>query len=155
MTADLEQLPEFVREHQLAKLPDADSADDDYESAHVETENIGEAHIVLSFSKETRVHRPVLDIDFPVAVLPSSTPGHFHLYIDKPLSWSKYRRLLMALADAGIIEDGYASVSMDREYTSVRLPWVKKKTPPTPAVKLPDPPDRSGMEWATEHDERL
>ena len=122
----LAQLPEFVREHQLATIPDGESADDDYDASHVQTEDIADADIVLSFSKETSVHRPVLDIDFPVAAIPSSTPGHFHLYIDKPMSWSKYKRLINALADAGIIEDGYAAVSLEREYTSVRLPWVKK-----------------------------
>lgn len=122
----LEQLPEFVRSHQLATIPEAESAEDDYESEHVRTEDIAGADIVLSFDKETGQHRPVLDIDFPLHTVPSSTPGHFHLYLDKPMPWAKYKRLINALADAGIIEDGYASVSLDRKYTSVRLPWVKK-----------------------------
>lgn len=128
MSADLlEQLPAFVRSHQLATIPDGDVDEDDYESEHVETEDIADADIVLSFDKTAGEHRPVLDIDFPVQVIPSSTPGHFHLYIDKAMSWSKYERLLNALSAAGIIEEGYASVSKERGYTSVRLPWVKKK----------------------------
>ena len=122
----LEQLPTFIRGHQLANIPDGDAEDDYYESEHVETENIEAADIILSFDKATKEHRPVLDIDFPLHVVPSSTEGHFHLYLDKPMSWFKYKRLISALADAGIIEDGYAAVSLDRKYTSVRLPWVKK-----------------------------
>lgn len=127
MNADLlEQLPAFVHTHQLATIPEGDSADDDYDASHVETEDIEKADIVLSVDPSTGKHRPVLDIDFPLHTVPSSTPGHFHLYLDKPMPWSKYKKLIHALADAGIIEDGYASVSLDRKYTSVRLPWVKK-----------------------------
>lgn len=125
----LDQLPSFVRGHQLATIPKGETSDDDYESEHVQTEQIAEADIVLSIDKETGYHRPVLDIDFPLHTVPSSTPGHFHLYFDKPMPWAKYKRLIHALADAGIIEDGYASVSLDRQYTSVRLPWVKKQGP--------------------------
>ena len=127
----LDQLPAFARGHQLATIPEAESADDDYESEHVRTEDIDKADIMLSFDKETNLHRPVLDIDFQLFTVPSSTPGHFHLYLDKPMSWPKYKRLIDALADAGIIEGGYASVSIDRKYTSVRLPWVTKKSQAT------------------------
>lgn len=129
MSAELlEQLPVFMHTHQLATIPLAEAEEDeDYEAEHVRTEDIQDAEIVLSLDKETGLHRPVLDIDFPLHTVPSSTPGHFHLYLDKPLSWPKYRRLLNALAEAGIIEQGYANVSRARCYTSVRLPWVKKK----------------------------
>lgn len=72
-------------------------------------------------------HRPVLDIDFPAKLVPSSTPGKFHLYLDKPMTWPVYEKLLTALADAGIIEPGYANASIDRMATFVRLPWVKKE----------------------------
>lgn len=72
-------------------------------------------------------HRPVLDIDFPVKVVPSSTPGHFHLYLDKEMSWEVYEELLKALGKAGILEEGYVRASIAREHTSVRLPWIKKE----------------------------
>ena len=123
----LEQLPAFIRGHQLAIIPaTASGKDDTYDGSHVRTEDIADAHIILSFDKETGEHRPVLDIDFELHTVPSSTPGHFHLYLDKPMSWAKYEALIGALAEAGVIEKGYASVSALREYTSVRLPWVKK-----------------------------
>lgn len=129
MSADLTaQLPEFVRGHQLAKIPDATTtAEDDYSAAHVRTEDIADAHIVLSEDPAAGLHRPVLDIDFPAALIPSSTPGHFHLYLDKPMGLATYEELLVALAAAGIIEDGYANVSLARGYTSARLPWVRKE----------------------------
>src|SRR5579872_4116295 len=62
--------------------------------------------------KEVEIHMPVLDIDFPCELIPSSTPGHFHLLINKAIRWPKYAELLEALASAGVIEYGYAKASI-------------------------------------------
>lgn len=72
-------------------------------------------------------HRPVLDIDIPIKVVPSSTPGHSHLFIDHAMAWPAYQKLLHALAEAGIVESGYVAASVRRGHTSARLPHVKKK----------------------------
>jgi hypothetical protein len=71
-------------------------------------------------------HRPVIDLDFPAKLVPSSTEGHFHLYLDHRITWAKYEALLKALADADVIEPGYAASSIRRGYSAVRLPWVTK-----------------------------
>ena len=71
-------------------------------------------------------HTVAIDVDVPVRVLKSSTHDHYHLLIDVPMPWWKYRRLLRALMEAGIIERGYYSASLRREGTFLRLPWVKK-----------------------------
>jgi hypothetical protein len=84
-----------------------------------------------------RVHRPVLDIDLPAQLVPSSTPGHFHLYLDVEVPHGAYMALLEALAAAGIIERGYCNASRERGYTAVRLPWVRKDDPQLdPAVPM-------------------
>jgi hypothetical protein len=72
-------------------------------------------------------HLVVLDIDVPAKLLPSSTPNHWHLYIEKPVTWFQYVNLLRALEDAGIVEPGYVSASIERGNTRVRLPWIKKE----------------------------
>jgi hypothetical protein len=72
-------------------------------------------------------HLPVLDVDIPVRLVESSTPHHGHLYIDHLLTWPQYKALLEALAEAGIIEVGYAGASIARGHTAVRLPWVQKE----------------------------
>jgi hypothetical protein len=72
------------------------------------------------------MHRPVLDIDVPARYVPSSTPGHGHLYIDVPLSWDQYEKLLVALTEAGILQFGYLSASKYRQSTFVRPEWIKK-----------------------------
>ncbi|AYN58735.1 hypothetical protein PBI_PEAS_48 [Arthrobacter phage Peas] len=160
-----DELPEFARNHQLGKLARrtepvyTDDGDlTDQEVKHVATEgdydadtelvdDPAEAEVVLSATgktgrggpyswlKEEPLHRPIIDLDFPAALLPSSTPGHHHLYIDKEMPWSTYKALLSALAEAGLIELGYRDASLARNFTSVRMPSVKK----LPEQPAPDP----------------
>jgi len=61
--------------------------------------------------------------------VPSSTPGHGHLYIDTILWWDEYEALLQAFAWSGLLEPGYAGASIRRRATHLRLPWVKKHEP--------------------------
>ena len=82
------------------------------------------------------MHAVTLDIDYPCAVVPSSTPGHFHLYIDKPLTEYEYDLLLGTLAEIGLIGRGYYEHSRVRGFTVVRMPWVNK-TPPVADVGEP------------------
>lgn len=152
------QLPDFVEGHKLARinvLGDVVASQDGYDpeaSKHQMVSELADAHVTTSDTGETvgfpgwawdlpageePLHRPVLDIDFPAALIPSTTPGHFHLYLDKPMGWSQYSRLLGALAEAGIIEQGYLGASIDRGYTSVRLPWVKKESYQQPTESNP------------------
>jgi O-acetyl-ADP-ribose deacetylase (regulator of RNase III) len=72
-------------------------------------------------------HTIMLDLDVPATLVPSTTEGHSHLYIDVPLTWSRYTELLRTLGKLGIIEGGYMGASISRGYTSLRLPWVKKE----------------------------
>lgn len=73
-------------------------------------------------------HKLIIDLDLPAQLIPSSTPGHFHLYIDKTMSRPAWESLLYALSSAGVIEPGYMRASIARGFTAVRLPWVKKET---------------------------
>jgi hypothetical protein len=71
-------------------------------------------------------HTVMIDVDHACRLVRSSTPGHYHLYIDVAMPWWRYRRLLRALKNCGIIEPGYYSASVARKATHVRLPWVRK-----------------------------
>lgn len=73
----------------------------------------------LSSLTETGLHLPVIDMDTPVRVLPSRRPGHSHLYLDTPMTWEHYVRLLAALADAGVIETGHFIRALDAGATFV------------------------------------
>lgn len=71
-------------------------------------------------------HAPALDLDVPAYLVASTTPGHFHLYLDVEMTWRTYRRLLKALAKAGVIEKDWAKASIACRHTFVRAPWVIK-----------------------------
>jgi hypothetical protein len=121
----LHKLPEFVRNHVVAKLG-REQKNGSYINETIPIEELDKADVVTSKSSIKDFHRPVLDIDFPIAIIESSTKGHYHLYMDKKLSWFEYEKLLRVLEEVGIIEEGYLYASLDREFTSVRLPWVGK-----------------------------
>lgn len=71
-------------------------------------------------------HALLLDLDVPAYLVPSSTPGHSHLYVDVEIEQEDYWALLDALAKCGVIEKGYAQASKKKGGTFLRLPWVKK-----------------------------
>jgi hypothetical protein len=100
--------------------------DGSYDAERTITVDVGEANLITSRVAGTELHKPVLDIDLPATLLPSSTPGHFHLLIDHEMPWNTFVELLEALVKAGLVEPGYVNASLERGYTAVRLPWVRK-----------------------------
>ena len=83
---------------------------------------------VVSSETEQGTHLPILDLDFPAVLLPSSTEGHFHLYLQREVEWSKYEKVLDDMKDAGLLQKGYVEHSKSRKGTFLRLPWVKKRS---------------------------
>lgn len=69
-----------------------------------------EANLVSSFT-ERGLHKPVIDLDVPARLVPSKTPGHFHLYIDVEMDFDDYSELLYALSKCGIVEPNYAAAA--------------------------------------------
>lgn len=106
---------------------------DDHEKvADIERANLITSIVVIDIDLPVKLaafqstHKVVIDIDLPVKVVASSTPGHFHLYIDKEMNWATYLTLLEAFVAAGIVERGYLAAARSRGHTAVRLPWVQK-----------------------------
>jgi hypothetical protein len=99
----------------------------DAETERYATTDLTEAQVITSLiAGETEKHKLVLDIDLPAQLIPSTTEGHFHLYVDTVIEERKWEALLIALAEAGVIEPGYMRASIARGFTAVRLPWIKK-----------------------------
>lgn len=73
------------------------------------------------------LHMITLDLDVCAYLVPSSTPGHTHLYIDKPVMWEQYEKLLQLLGEMGILGRGYVKASRARKATFLRLPWIRKR----------------------------
>lgn len=104
--------------------------DDDYVDVREVTSDPEVATVVTSLVNDKvgkGIHKLVLDIDMDVKVFPSSTPGHHHLFIDHELSTEDFNKVLTVLSEVGIIEPGYCNASLDRGFTAIRLPWIKKK----------------------------
>lgn len=101
---------------------------DEYGAAgwsRVEAKKIQDAEVVSSEIHDN-LHAPALDIDVPAWLIPSSTEGHSHLYIDCPMTWRQYKKLLKALAKSGVVEKGYVKASIRRKHTALRVPWRGK-----------------------------
>jgi hypothetical protein len=133
---------EFIVRRRLAYNPGVDEPADNHvpgadEAAHydepvatiLQTDASDEGHpwnLISSLIEgagsngNTLNHAPVIDIDVPCELVPSSQIGHYHLYIHKEISWLQYRDILRALAVCGIVERGFYSASVNRGYSSVR-----------------------------------
>lgn len=120
----------------------------DREEADIERANIVSSLIKTpkDFAADPNDKRHILaiDLDIPATLVPSSTGGHHHLYIEtkEGIPHHRYMALLHALADAGVIESGYAQVSIARGHSDLRLPWVSKddEIPEREDPQVPAPP---------------
>lgn len=84
-----------------------------------------EANLVSSHCDDGQ-HMPCIDIDLPCRLVPTSTEGHFHLYIDVPMSWDDYKGILIAMATAGVVGPRYLEHALRRGQTFCRPPGVHK-----------------------------
>lgn len=93
------------------------------------TSDINDANVITSLVESElgeTMHKPIIDVDLPVKIVPSTTEGHGHLYMDLAMPWEDYVKLLDVLVEIGAVEYGYVSASKERGFTAVRVPWVKK-----------------------------
>lgn len=71
-------------------------------------------------------HEPVIDIDLPCMLIPSTQPGHFHLYINKGMPFDTMVEMLEAMAKAGVVQYGFVEHTKRRGRAMVRYPGVTK-----------------------------
>lgn len=103
---------------------DGDSKNSNFDKEIIECD-FDEANLIASICSNG-FHKPVLDFDFSCELIPSSTPGCFHLYINKYIDSDKYEKLLLALLDCGLLQKGFVNNSIKRGASFVRPPWIKK-----------------------------
>ena len=106
---------------QTAEEPYPLYADDKYTEAGVEDA------VFLSSNSRGGKHLLLFDCDFPVYTRETS-PGKWHVAVNKEMSRSALQGVLYALAQAGVVETGYeAAVLAKPKYgATLRWPWVKK-----------------------------
>lgn len=78
------------------------------------------------------LHAPALDVDHKVECYESSTPGHYHILIDVPMPWWKYRMLMWWMYKCGILEKGYYKASAKKKASYLRKKGVLK-----PGAEIP------------------
>lgn len=120
---------ELMSPHRLLywseRIENEDEFGEDAENYMAETPKMriqvegAEANLISSLTT-SGLHAPVLDLDFKARLIPSRTPGHHHLYLDKEMPWWKYRFMLWALKICGVIEPGYYRASVHRRMTFCR-----------------------------------
>lgn len=128
--SSITDLPKWVRDNQAYRI-NLDHVDDSAKGVQKTPPvfaNVGGSANVLSShnAHNVELHTPMLDLDIEHVFLPSSTPGHSHLYINTQLTAKKYRALLAALAEAGIVQQGILDQFDQHRATFLRLPDVKK-----------------------------
>jgi hypothetical protein len=64
----------------------------------------------------------ILEVEFPIQLIPSTTPGHYHLYLDRKISWEQYILVLESAHEAGIINKGFYEMSIKNGQSMVLLP---------------------------------
>jgi hypothetical protein len=128
----------MIKRKQIREFTPKESYDEAETGAvkHLDPEdNLENGQLITSLvSGKDQIHAPVLDIDMAAEVYPrpgleiypSSQLGHYHLYINKEMPQEDYFKLLTVLADVGIIEPGYADVSKNKGYSTVRNIGVVK-----------------------------
>lgn len=67
-------------------------------------------------------HAPLFDIDYDAELIPSKTPGHYHLYLNKKIPWEKYLNVLKAMAEADLIEENYYLAAKQRGKAMLTIP---------------------------------
>lgn len=82
---------------------------------------------LISSKTTTGKQKPIIDLDFEFEIKPSSTPGHYHLYLNHEISNTRFVVLMAALWFSGVVEMGYAVWSIRRMGNFVRPPGVQKQ----------------------------
>lgn len=72
-------------------------------------------------------YKLVVDLDVDAVLTPSAKKGHWHLIIDKKITKDQHDKILRALAEAEIVEQGYAEVSAKRIFGACVRPPHKPK----------------------------
>lgn len=123
-----EPIPERLRWYK-SYMADSDDWEDDGPLEEPTDEK--PANLASSLCKDGQ-HRPALDIDIPMVVIPSSTEGHYHVYFPTVvLDLEAYMKLLDALEVAGILGGGFVHYSRNRGQSLLRLPGVTKESKST------------------------
>lgn len=105
-----------------------------------EAEAISSAYPDAIRPEGDQYHALLLDLDVPAWLIPSTTEGHGHLYVQLAVLDEELWEFLEAAAKIGLVEEGYVSACKSRGMTSLRAPWVRKGEERPPGTPLAEEP---------------
>ena len=112
-----------VQDQSLGYVGDAE----DYDGIlYDESETDMPPNLMSSQIKGSTSHYLILDIDHPAWLVPSSTPGHSHLFIDKKVKSEAFKDIIESLHSGGLLADGNMRQLYAYGSQFLRLPGVKK-----------------------------
>lgn len=117
-------IPDFVKNRLFAWFDDNGEVDSSVNKGWSENfprEKYEDANLILSTTPNGK-HKPCIDLDLDCALVPSKTPGHYHLYINHDVQWEDYLNLLSAMNRCGIVQQGFLEAARYRKYTACRVP---------------------------------
>lgn len=114
---------EFLR----AKLQNDSDDPTVYKKEHVEVHPL-DANLISS-KKANGKHVLFLDLDQNNKVVPSSTHGHTHIYVDTDLDLAALKEIVDVLAKHGIVQEGIKRQLDEYGFLTLRPPGVVKGNP--------------------------
>jgi len=124
---DISKVPKFVLANKTYRAVVGESGDPVTPLTDKNSKEAGiEQSTIIGSKTPGGKHKPMIDLDFGVEVVNSSTPGHNHLYIDKDLTEDQYIKLLTTMVEVGLVQPNVLEALKKRGQTHLRLPGVKK-----------------------------
>ena len=71
---------------------------------------------------------PTLRLKVPVKLVPSSSAGHFHLYLEHAMDWELYKNLLLGLRDTGVIGRDFCTMCIRWRVSFLLKPGLAKSS---------------------------
>lgn len=68
-----------------------------------------------------------IELGVPAYLLPSSTAGHHHAYIDVEMKWRPYRALCKAMASVGLLEEAFVDLTISHGMSMLIRPGLTKR----------------------------
>lgn len=84
--------------------------------------------MISSRTDQPGIHLPILDLDVEHRYERSTTEGHAHLYLDRPIPTWRWVILMWGLRVGKVSDKGFFAWSLRRRGNFVRLPSVRKLT---------------------------
>jgi hypothetical protein len=94
--------------------------------SRMEDANLLTSRIEATIDTEEEKHFIIMDVDHEAELIPSSTPGHYHLYIYHEVTKEQLDKFVAVAREIGLIQQGIVRGYKERGVLCLRKPGVVK-----------------------------